>query len=336
MAMHPLSPDVRIIRALQEAGNNFCSGQDLAHELGISRVAIWKRLQNLEEEGFRVEAVRRKGYRLTESPSHSTETGILARLPADTPLQQLSLLESTASTNNEVMRLLATGAKTPLACITRLQPEGKGRRGRSWSGTSPDNFYGSLGFRPSLPPRQIGLLTIWTGLRICRRLAEETKLPIRLKWPNDLYLNDRKIAGILAESTLETDRITSLVIGIGMNVNITEEAFPLDLRETATSLRVEAGQKFCLATITAQIIDEVLGAVTDCVTGIDEDRLADDWEEFACYLGQPVTILSSGDETSTGILYGIDRAGSLLLRNAEGRIQSFRAGDVSLRPAEPS
>ena len=332
MTMRIDSPDVQILRALRSSPESFCSGQDLAQQLGMSRVAVWKRLENLKKLGFVIEAIRKKGYQLSQTPEQATEAGILSHLSPDSSLQELILTETSASTNNEVMRLLATGSEAPLACITRRQPGGKGRRGNSWSGDFPGNLYGSLGFRPDIHPRRIGLLTIWTGLRICKRIGEMTDLPIQLKWPNDLYINGRKLAGILSESTLETERITALVIGVGMNINMETEDFPPDLRATATSLAIEAGHTFSLDAIISAVVEEVLGATSDCITGIDEDRLADDWEKFACFLGKAVYVFNSDGTKSTGTLSGIDRAGSLLLRTPSGALQSFRAGDVSLRP----
>jgi len=329
--MRPDSPDVQILRRLLAAGDAFCSGEELAAQLSLSRVAVWKRLEKLKHRGFAIEAVRRKGYRLTGLPPHSTDVGILSHLPEDAGLATLTLLETSPSTNNEVLQSLATGTPVPLACLTRRQPAGKGRRGRSWAGDFPGNLYGSIGFRPNLPPGRLSLLTLWAGLRICRRIATLTGLPVQLKWPNDLVLGGRKLAGILAESTLETDRITALVIGIGMNINMTEKDFPAELRSLATSLRIESGKSFPLDSLIAHVLSEILGAMRDCEAGIDEDRLSDEWEARACYLGQPVFILDSEGGKTEGTLAGIDRSGALLLRTTGGSLQSFRAGDVSLR-----
>ncbi len=332
MSLRMDSPDVRILRALRGESDGFCSGQKMADVLGMSRVAIWKRLENLKKQGFAIEGVRKRGYRLIGAPEVASAAGILSHLSERTDLRELTLLDTSASTNNDILRLLATGAEAPLACITRRQPGGRGRRGRTWSGDCEGNLYGSLGFRPDLHPRHISLLTLWTGLRICRRIGEETGLPLRLKWPNDLLLHGRKVAGILSESTLETERVTALVIGVGMNINMTAADFPDDIRPTATSLRIEAGKKLPLDRIIAAVIEEILGSMADCITGIDEDRLADEWERLACFLGETVVIYGSDGDPCEGTLAGIDRAGSLLVRLRTGGLQSFRAGDVSLRP----
>jgi len=329
--MSPDSPDVRILRRLLEAGDGFCSGEDLARELGLSRVAVWKRLDNLKKRGVSLEAIRRKGYRLKQLPEELSEVGVLSLMSETRELEDLSLLETSPSTNNEVLQRLAAGNPAPLVCLTRRQPAGKGRRGRTWSGDFPGNLYGSIGFRPDLSPSQLRLFPLWVGLRICRRIVAETGLPVQLKWPNDLFLEERKVAGILAESTFETDRVTSLVIGIGMNINGTATDFPEELRPLATSLRIEAGHEFSLNPLIAGVLEEILAAMRDCRNGIDEDRFSDEWQARACYLGERVRILGGEGEHTEGILTGIDRAGSLLLRTKNGGLQSFRAGDVSLR-----
>lgn len=329
--MYPDSPDVQILRALLQDPEEFLSGQTLATQLGISRVAVWKRLENLKKLGFSLEAIRNRGYRLKGRPSHATEAGILAQIAPPTKLRSLSLSDESKSTNSDVLRLLAEEAEAPLACATRRQPGGRGRRGRPWNGDFDGNVYASVGFRPQISPRQLGLLTIWTGLRLCRRLYRETQLPIQLKWPNDLYLMGRKFAGILSESTFETERITSLVIGTGMNVNMRGDEIPASIQNIATSLAVEAGQMFPIDTITAAVIEETILAVQDCVNGIDEDRLADEWDTFACFLGEDVYVHQSESDKISGTLIGIDRSGALLLKESSGNLRTFRAGDVSLR-----
>lgn len=325
------SPEVLILRALLDAGDKYLSGQALAGRLGLSRVAVWKRIETLKLRGHAIEAVRRRGYRLAALAPEPTEAGILAGIDPEFGLRSLVLAADSPSTNDEAARLLAAGEEAPFACLTRRQPGGKGRRGRSWSGASEGNLYASLAFRPDIHPRSLHLLPIRAGLHICRRLALVTGLRPGLKWPNDLLLGGKKVAGMLAESTLETDRVTALVFGIGLNVNLSRDDLPGDLRSTATSLAIEAGRPFPLEPIAAAVLEEILRAEGECRLGVDEDRLADDWAELACFQGEPVEIRGGDGSVQTGTLAGIDRTGSLLLRAENGVLQSHRAGDVSLR-----
>ncbi|MFP4353166.1 MAG: biotin--[acetyl-CoA-carboxylase] ligase [Puniceicoccaceae bacterium] len=327
------SSEVLILRALLGAGTGFLSGEALAGRLGISRVAVWKRIETLKRRGHAIEAVRRRGYRLVSPAPEPTEAGILARVGEGFGLRSLVLRADSPSTNDDAARLLAAGEEAPFACLTRRQPGGRGRRGRAWSGASEGNLYASLAFRPDVHPRALHLLPIRAGLHICRRLGSETGLRPGLKWPNDILLGGKKIAGMLAESTLETDRVTALVFGVGLNVNLSRDDLPEDLRATATSLAIEAGRAFALEPIAAAVLEEVLRAERGCRLGLDEDRLADDWAELACHQGETVEIRGGDGSVRTGTLAGIDRAGSLLLRAGDGTIQSYRAGDVSLRAA---
>ncbi len=327
------SPEVHILRALLEAGQEYLSGETLAVRLGISRVAVWKRIETLKRRGHSIEAVRRRGYHLAAPSPEATEAGILARIRAETGLRSLFLAADSPSTNDEAARLLAGGEEAPFACLTRRQPGGKGRRGRTWSGASEGNLYATVAFRPDVHPHTLRLLPIRAGLHICRRLAAGTGLRPRLKWPNDILLGGKKIAGMLAESTLETDRVTALVFGIGLNVNLSRGDLPRDLRATATSLSIEAGRSFPLEPIAAAVLEEILLAERECRLGLDEDRFADDWAELACFQGEPVEIRSADGLVRSGTLAGIDRAGSLLLRSDNGSLQAYQAGDVSLRAA---
>jgi len=327
------STEVQILRELLGRGEEFTSGEQLAETLQISRVAIWKKVEKLRKQGYAIEAVRRTGYRLGPDQTSPTGPGILARTDPQSPLRALYYFEDSPSTNDAAFRLLAEGAEAPFACVTKRQPRGKGRRGRSWSGDSDGNVYATLASRPMISPRTVSLLPIRAGLNLCGRLRNETGLPVQLKWPNDLLVRGRKIAGILAESTFETERVTSLVFGVGLNVNVKRRDLGGELRASASSLAIESGGEFSLEALTAAVLDEVLLGIRECNSGIDEDRLADDWTAFAAFQGEAVSVTDGDGASTTGLLSGIDRSGSLLVRTGEGILRSFRAGDVSLRKA---
>lgn len=328
------SSEVQILRALFSRGEEFTSGEELAQSLHFSRVAIWKKVEKLRKQGYTIEAVRRKGYRMSPNPGSPTGAGVLARTDPRSGLRSLYFFDDNPSTNDAAFRLLAEGAETPFACVTRRQPKGKGRRGRTWSGDLEGNVYATVAARPMISPRTASLLPIRAGLNLCRRLRAETNLGVQLKWPNDLLVRGRKIAGMLAESTFDTERVTALVFGVGLNVNVKHHDLGGDLRASASSLAIESGGEFSLEALTAAVLEEVLLAIREIDGGIDEDRLADDWKDFAAFQGETVSVNGGDGKSATGILSGIDRSGSLLLRTTEGGLRSFRAGDVSLRSAE--
>lgn len=330
-------PSVLILQCLRKAGNTPVSGEQLATTTGMSRVAVWKRLQKLKEEGFQISSGKRSGYRLSKEPSAISPFAITAHLPPSTPLISLYFTESSRSTNSDAQEKLAQDSPAPFACLTRKQTNGRGRLGRSWYSNETGGLCLTLGFRPLCPPAKIQLLSLWCGIRLCRCLRNTLNLPVMIKWPNDLWIEGKKIAGILAEATYEADRVNGLVFGIGLNVNTSEKDFPPELAEVATSLRIASqGKSLPINKIAAGLISEILAAYEDCMNGIDEDVLSDLWSEYACFLNEPIRIITSTGETHQGTFTGIDRAGSLILRSHSGTLQTFRSGDVSLRPPSES
>ena len=323
----------RIVQALREAGPDYVSGIDLADRGGISRVAVWKRIQKLQEEGFAIASSKRKGYRLEREPENISALALLSYLPASMPLEGIWFTEESRSTNSDALELLARGETTPFLSLTKKQTMGRGRMGRSWYSKSNGNLYLSAAFQPLCHPRKIQLLSLWCGIRLCRSLRQSTGLPIAIKWPNDLWIEGKKVAGILSEATYESDRVNGLVLGIGLNINTQYQEFPKEIQKTASSLYLSSdNRKYPLNRIAAEVAREVLSAYQDCMNGLNEDTLSDLWSEYACFLGETVQIISPSNEIQVGKFTGIDRSGSLLLRTPSGKLLSFRSGDVSLRP----
>jgi len=324
---------VKIIQILHRAKGDFVSGEDLAAATGISRVAVWKRLQKLQEEGFTCESVRRKGYRILQYPEGISSLAILSQMPSHLKLTGIWYADQVRSTNSEALENLAKGAGTPFIFVTKRQTMGRGRLGRTWYSTSTGNLYMSVGFQPFCSPRKIELLSLWCGIRLCRCLREVTGLPLKVKWPNDLWIGDKKVAGILSEATFEADRINGLVLGVGLNINTARKDFSREIRNQATSLRLSAkNELFSFNQIAAYVGQEIIASYEDCLNGLDEDALADLWSEYACFLKKKVQIICPSGEVQVGRFVGIDRSGSLLLRTPLGKLLSFRSGDVSLRP----
>lgn len=326
-------PSVRLLRLLREAGEGSVSGQAMADGLGCSRAAVWKRLSQLREIGYTIEAAPRRGYRLRARPEDWTAPGILARLPDSVPLEWLEVFDEIGSTNDEALRQLVGQERAPFACLTRVQPRGKGRRGRTWQGQARGNFYGTLGLRPDLPPDRLRLFPLLAGLRLAELFRERYGVPAELKWPNDLLLGGRKVAGILCESVADGERTRSLAVGLGCNLNAPTEDLPEELRAGATSLAEERGEQVDAEEFAASVLAVLLGA-WETVEGQGESgaeaAVAELWPQLAAYQDQPVRLLrETGAEE--GILAGIDAAGALLLRRPDGSLRSFHAGDVSLR-----
>lgn len=330
MRLSPSPAEVVILRTLLAAGDESVSGPTLAHTLKMSRVAVWQHLEKLREQGFTIAAARSRGYRLTARPTSLNANLIEATLPprAGPPLH-LELHDELDSTNDEAARQLAAGRAAPFAVIARRQTQGRGRLGRRWLSDTAGNLYLSFGFRPPLAPARMAPFTLWAGASLCKLIGSFCRAPARLKWPNDLLLEGRKLGGILTEARVDADQIRDLVLGIGLNLAPPPGGWPPELTGRATSLAEQISAPVDANRLTAALLGCVLNAYDRFVRDDYRDELADLWRQFDVLRGREITLFQAG-RTVTGTARGIDDSGSLLVRTGEGRTERFHAGEVTL------
>lgn len=320
-----------ILRALLEARDAFVSGSVLAEQLGISRPAIHGKLDKLREQGFEFEAVRNKGYRITKGPEvlHADLLRAYAEQQS-TPVDML-YFPVIDSTNNEAERQISFDRKTPFAIASSCQTKGRGRLGRDWHSASAENLYLSVLFEPNIAPQALQHFTLWAGIYICRTLQRFVpNAPLKIKWPNDLHCDGRKFAGMLTEAKMDADRIRSITLGIGLNVNSNPAKYPPGIRKTATSLQAIHGAELSLNEIAAAVASSIHAAYNRCILGEGSEQLIEAWSPLSSLSGQPVTAIVAGREV-TGIESGIDETGALLLQQPDGSKVAIRAGDVTLK-----
>ena len=319
-----------IIKALLDTRDGFVSGSLLGEQLRISRPAIHGKLEKLRDQGFEFEAVRNKGYRLTKEPDvlHPALLRYYTEQAGST--NDTLYFPVIDSTNSEAERQLTFGRKGPFAITSSCQTMGRGRLGRDWHSASASNLYLSVVFEPNIPPQQLQHFTLWAGIHICRALQSFVpKAPLKIKWPNDLHCDGRKFAGMLTEATMDSDRIRSIVFGIGLNLNSNPASYPIALRGLATSLYAMHGKELPLNQVTAKVITAVETAYKCALGGDTSETIVNAWTPLSALNGKRVTALMNGREIS-GIASGIDESGALLLQTESG-IRSVRAGDVTLK-----
>ncbi|WP_309384072.1 biotin--[acetyl-CoA-carboxylase] ligase [Cerasicoccus frondis] len=327
--------DLSLLAALCEAQPDFVSGEALAERLGVSRVSIKSRLDRLKEAGFEIEAARKQGYALISEPP------TLHPLMLELQLRKLGtelnwiLLDECASTNDEAMRKLTEGAQSPLVVISRRQKAGRGRLGRRWHSDDDGNLMLSFGVRPDKPPAFMQRFTVWVGLRLAARLSNYSGVSVKAKWPNDLLINGRKLAGILTEARMDSDRMRELILGLGLNINSAVDTWPDEVRNIATSLAYASKQRFSMSAATALILTELVRAYEDYQNGEIDAELDKLWAEYSAINHQSVTI-STYDGLIEGEVVGIDSSSALRLKLANGDIKTFAAGDVSLSGQLPA
>ena len=306
------------------------SGEALSATLGISRAAVWKHVEALRAAGYRIDSHRARGYALAAAPDRLIPAEIARHLQTKRFGRHLECFESIDSTNVQAARLAREGAPEGTLVLAERQTRGRGRLGRSWVSPARVNLYASFVLRPRLAPAdapQLALAAAVAVARVLAPLAAAAEVPVAIKWPNDCLLDGRKVAGILTEMDAEVDRIRSVVLGIGVNLNAPTRAFPPELRPTATSVLLATGARVDRPWFAAALC-ATLEAVYDRVVRDGFAAIASEWESYSCLTGREVTVDCSG-RRSTGIVRGIDPVGRLVLDGANGE-ERIMAGDVSI------
>jgi BirA family biotin operon repressor/biotin-[acetyl-CoA-carboxylase] ligase len=308
------------------------SGEELAAALSISRAAVWKRLQQLDEWGIALEARAGSGYRLDASIELLDEASIRAQLPADVAasLRTLEVHDALGSTSD---RLLAVRGLPPGrfdACLAEFQDAGRGRRGRRWVAPFASGLCLSMSWSYPDAPAMLGALSLAAGvasLRALRRLGVEG---VTLKWPNDLVRGDAKLGGILIDHRGEAAGPAYVVVGIGLNVRLPRAAQEALAAEGVEAIDLAAvgvvpGRNALAAVLVAEL-HQALGEFG--ARGMA--AFAEEWGQADALAGRPVTVLHGG-ESLEGVARGVDADGALLLE-ASGVRRRIVSGEVSVRP----
>lgn len=315
-----------ILKVLRESGG-YVSGQQLSEKLGVSRTAVWKAVSRLKEEGYGIEAQRNKGYRLTETPDVLSGEEIESRLATKWAGRPVLYCRETDSTNIQAKALGEKEGGNGALVVVERQLSGRGRRGRNWSSPAEGNIYMSLLLKPDLLPEQAPSLTLVMALAVARAV-EAGGLPAMIKWPNDVIVGGKKICGILTEMSAEVDFIHYVVIGTGINVNMTD--IPEELSSRASSLCLESGRTWNRAALIAEIMKHFEDCFQIYARTGDFTGLKEEYSRFLVNRGRTVRVLEPGRE-HTGTALGINEKGELLVRKEDGKTEAVYAGEVSVR-----
>jgi len=318
-----------ILREMLAQESTWVSGTALASKLGISRVAVWQHMEKLRAAGFTFEAQRSRGYRIAARPDTLYAPLIETLLKVRPRSFSLLVLDDVDSTNDEAARQLSAGRPAPFAVLARRQTRGRGRFGRAWHSESRTSLYASFAFRPRVEPERMQTFTLWMGLNVCELLANFAGVTPGIKWPNDILFDGRKAGGMLTEARIDADQIRDLVFGLGLNVNHPDGGWPPDLARHAVALADVTGAPLDLNRLAAALIGRVLLAYQTFVDGEHLRSFADLWHRYDLLRGKPVTLLEGG-RRHHGVVSGLDDEGALLLRDPLGKVQRFRAGEVTL------
>lgn len=320
--------DVRttILTLFRNAGDGFVSGARISSVLGVSRTAIWKQIEQLRLLGYAIEAVPSKGYRLRAAPDLLLASEVQIDLDTERIGGEVVYYAETDSTNLRAHELGKAGAAEGTVVIADRQTAGRGRLGRTWCSPPGVNLYASVLVRPPVAPRHASQLTFLSAAAVARAVAESSGLKATVKWPNDVLVGGRKLAGLLNELDAETERIHYLILGIGVNLNMQAEQFPGDLRYPATSLMLECGHKIS-RTDFARCLLRHLDRLYALYLARGFEPILAAWQEYFDLCGRMVEV-DYQDRRVAGCVKGLDKDGALLLERADGSTERVLAGDV--------
>lgn len=324
-----MTTDAQILSALRAAENSGVSGADLSEQLGISRAAIWARIEELRKLGYDIEASPHLGYQLRNDPDLLNDDDLIARLGKTNVIgRDIRVFKATTSTNDVIEKLARDGVKEGVVVFAESQTKGRGRLGRKWISPAGRGLWFSVLLRPDLRPQEATQLTVAAATALWRAIHAETGLSAEIKWPNDILLRGKKVAGILTEMSAELDRVKHVILGVGVDVNLTAHELPADVRKVATSLRVELGKPVQRAELATAILRELDRDYARVCGGLFAD-LAAEWEERCTTIGQQV-VITVGERKIRGRAESLDDDGALLVRTEHGHLERIIGGDVML------
>lgn len=317
----------KIIGLLRSSDKAYTSGQAISRSLGISRNAVWKHVESLRKSGYPIKAFPRKGYVLEAEavPFNKTELNI-ALSSSKLIGKTFVFFDSTDSTNLRAMELAKNGAAEGTAVIADSQNEGRGRLGRKWVSPRGVNLYTSVIFRPNIPPHKAHAITLISAVAVAETIGAFCRKKAEVKWPNDVLLDSKKVAGILTEMSSETDRVNFIVVGIGINANMTLKDAPFEIKNVATSITEKTSapvDRIKLVTVLYSNLEKWYKIFIK--SGLPPVLKA--WKDYFMKEGKPITIKGLTG-TVKGVCLGVDEEGALLLRKPSGKVERVVSGDV--------
>jgi BirA family biotin operon repressor/biotin-[acetyl-CoA-carboxylase] ligase len=321
--------DEEILRLLKDHSPGFFSGEEISRRLKVTRAAIWKRVRHLRALGYEIEASTRTGYRLIRSPDLLTPSEVRPFLRTKWMGRSIHHFHSMDSTNSTAYQLALQGAEEGEIVVAESQKKGRGRLGRKWFSPPLSNLYLSVILRPEIPPQQASLITLMAAVATAGAIHKFSGLQPMIKWPNDILLRNRKVAGLLNEIHSEMDRIHFVILGIGVNLNMDEKMFSKEIRSLATSLKREMGQSISRKAFLQTLLGELeMWYETFLKEGASPILKA--WRDKAQIKGRPVKVTSFG-EVLSGTAIDVDNDGALILETKAGKRKRVVAGDVEYK-----
>ena len=324
---------VKILKLLKDLKGRYISGEKISKSVRVSRAAIWKHVSTLRNYGYKVESKKGLGYKLVKATDQLLPWEIKEGLKAQFIGREMRYYSVVDSTQDIAIKLAEAGAQEGIVVIAEKQKKGRARVGRKWIAPEGGIWLSTI-LKPKIPTAESTILPLAAALAVCNAIKSECKLDAKLKWPNDVIIDGKKISGILAEMSCEADRVNYVVIGIGVNANVDVKKIESTIKGTegyygATSLRSKLGRKIDRIKLVRKILVELEEIYLD-LERERSDTIIQAWKDNSATLGTNVTV-SLNEMCFEGKAIDIDYDGALLVKLPNGSIKRVVAGDVFVR-----
>ncbi|MBN1527348.1 MAG: biotin--[acetyl-CoA-carboxylase] ligase [Candidatus Omnitrophica bacterium] len=320
--------DEKILEVLKTNPDSYVSGEELCKQAGVSRAAIWKRIEKLREEGYEIEASPHVGYRLLRIPDTLIPGEVRWDLKAKTFGREVISYKKVDSTNDVAYGLAEKGVREGAVILAEEQSKGKGRHGRQWSSPSKGGVYMSCVLRPRMAPNEISKVTLLAAVAVASAIRRMSGLDVVIKWPNDIMSDGRKVCGILTEMKAEQDSVDFVIVGIGVNVNTPVSALPKGATSIIEELSRAGRAESHLSRV--ELVKNILEAFEKYYRILREEGfepIVDAWKGLTAMLGSRIKVMLPG-RTFEGQAHTVDPDGSLVVRLDSGVLEKVSSGDI--------
>ncbi|RMD03032.1 biotin--[acetyl-CoA-carboxylase] ligase [Clostridium autoethanogenum] len=318
-----------VLYLLKENRNDFVSGQLISEKLGVSRTAIWKYIKTLKEEGYTIDSSSKKGYKLISSPDILTSEEIKCYLNTKYIGKKIIHYESIGSTNTTAKKLAEQEEENGTIIIAEEQTAGRGRIGRTWSSPKYKSIYFSIILRPNVNPMEVPKITQIIAAAIIEGL-KELKIEAKVKWPNDIVIDGKKVCGILTEMSGELNKVNYVIPGIGINVNLNKEDFQEDILNKATSLKIETGSTMDRKVILGTILNKFEPLYEEFVQKGTIESSIEVCKNNSAAIGKNIRIIQNKSERQAKAV-DLAEDGRLIVQYENGSFEKLISGEISIR-----
>lgn len=324
----------RLVRLINEIlyrlkqNKDYISGEQLSNLLGVSRTAVWKQINQLRKDGYNIESSSKKGYMLVSSPDILDDREL--NIPAEQLIgSKIIHLEEVDSTNNYAKRIANEGCQHGTVVIAEKQLSGRGRVGREWKSDNKEGLWFSIVLRPKLVPEDLQIVTLAASVAVVEAIKEKLGIVCGIKWPNDIILNNYKLAGILTELSAEPGHINHCIVGIGININQDLSSFDQEIKNKATSLKLYVNKTFSRVDILSGILTK-FEKVYNLILAGNTKEVIDSWSGYSVTIGKDVKIMYK-DIEYIGKAHSVTSDGKLVVECNDGIVREISAGEIQIR-----